>query len=125
MQAGLYTTPFPSGNRSRAQLESMYSAIQNRRFTWPNPLPAWAAKLPKMRNLIESLLVKDPTKRLGTARKVGIHSSSGDSIRTHDYFKEELPKLLKIKTPVDVDQIDKQWLTPPWVPTIAESNRCI
>lgn len=126
MQAGLYQTPFPSGNRDHGALNRMYQAILTRQFRWTNPLPSWAGNLPHMRSLIEGLLVKDPNHRIGTPA-AGLKAMSGDNIKSHPYFSEELPKLLSASNPgigpIDIDSIDKQVLTPPWVPAVKNKQR--
>jgi len=122
MQAGLYTTPFPSGNRDQQHLNRMYENILKKEFKWPNPLPTWAQDFPAMRSLIEGLLTKDPLQRLGTP-PIGIAARSGDNIREHAYFTTDLPRLLNLSEPVDLDMIDKVWLIPPWVPAVGKTVR--
>jgi len=123
MQAGLYQTPFPSGNRDQTHLNRMYSNILNKDFKWPDPLPVWAERLPAMRSLIEGLLIKDPLQRLGTPTSGGITARSGDNLVTHEYFREELPQLLGLSEAVNLDMIDKVLLTPPWAPAVGKTQR--
>eukprot|EP00658_Telonema_sp_P-2_P079454 TRINITY_DN767_c0_g1_i9.p1 TRINITY_DN767_c0_g1~~TRINITY_DN767_c0_g1_i9.p1 ORF type:complete len:717 (+),score=171.69 TRINITY_DN767_c0_g1_i9:91-2241(+) len=122
MHAGLYTTPFPSGNRDQGALNRMYSKILNSDFQWAEPIPAWAKNLNSLQDLISQLLRRDPNSRLGTPAP-GLKARSGDGIRDHPYFATELPALLGLDQPIDIDMIDKQYVTPPWIPEIPRKIR--
>lgn len=116
MQSGMYSTPFPSGQRRPHELNRMYQMILHQEFEWSTPLPVYAEPLPHMRNLVSLLLIKDPTRRLGTPTSGGISAQSGDNIKEHPYFRQELPLLLQMDEPIDLDMIDKYMLQPPWTP---------